>query len=141
MLKKKFIFKKYKLNQLKKIKKTYTYLYFFHYNDLNINEVISLKKIIKKLNYKSLILNQNLTAQIFLKLKGQSSILLIYGNSDLNLLKELNVFKKLNLIYLIIQNNIFSNLKVKKILNSNSLPLSNLIVYPFLNFIYYLRNI
>ena len=141
MLKKKIFFKKYKLNQLQKIKQIYKYIYFFRYSDLNINEIIYLKKKIKKLNYKSLILNQNLTTQIFLKLKGQNSLLIIYGNNDLNLIKNLNNFKKLNLIFLINQNNIFSSLKINKILNQNCLPLNNLIVRPFLNFIYYLRKI
>lgn len=141
MFKKKFFFKKYKLNHLQNIKKTSKYIYFFRYNDLNINEIISLKKKMKKLNYNSLILNQNLTLQIFSKLKIQNSILIIYGNSNLNLIKNLNSFKKLNLIYLIIENNIFSSLKIKQILNKNSLPLNNLIVQPFLNFIYYLRKI
>lgn len=141
MLKKIFFFKKYKLNQLQKIKQTFKYIYFFRYNDLNINEIVFLKKNIKKLNYNSLILNQNLTNQIFSKLKGQGSILIIYGNNNLNLLKNLNNFKKINLIYLIIQNNIYSILKVNKILNYNYAPLNNLIVHPFLNFIYYLRKI
>ena len=141
MLKKKNIFKKYKLNQLKKIKTTFKYIYFFRYNDLKITELISLKKIIKKLNYKLLILNQNLNTQIFFKLKWQGSILLIYGNADLNLIKNLIYFKKVNLILLKNQNNIFSYLKIKKILNQNYLPLNNLIVHPFLNFIYYLRKI
>nr|YP_010117905.1 ymf98 [Phytophthora cocois]QPN53877.1 ymf98 [Phytophthora cocois]QTV76656.1 ymf98 [Phytophthora cocois] len=139
MQKKKF--KKYKLNQLQKIKQTYKYIYIFRYNDLNINEIISLKKNIKKLKYKSLILNQNLTTNIFSKLKGQGSILLIYGNNDLNLIKNLTNFKKLELIYLNIQNNIYSSLKIKQILSTNYSPLNNLVVQPFLNFIYYLRKI
>nr|YP_010508021.1 hypothetical protein OF160_mgp31 [Phytophthora clandestina]UXG56373.1 hypothetical protein [Phytophthora clandestina] len=134
-------FKKYKLNQLQKIKQTYKYIYIFRYNDLNINEIISLKKNIQKLDYKSLILNQNLTIHIFSKLKGQGSILIIYGNNDLNLIKNLTNFKKLELIYLSIQNNIYSNLKLKQILFQNNLPLNNLVIQPFLNFIYYLRKI
>lgn len=141
MLKKKIFFKKYKLNQLQKIKQVYKYLYFFRYNDLNINEIIYLKKKIKKFNYKSLILNQNLTTKIFSKVKGQSSTLIIYGNNDLNFLENLNNFKKLNLIFLINQNNIFSSLKIKPILNQNCLPLNSIIVKPFLNFIYSLRKI
>jgi len=135
------IFKKYKLNQLQKIKQTYKYLYIFRYNDLNINEIIFLKKKIKKLDYKSLILNQNLSINIFFKLKGQGSIMIIYGNNNLNLIKNLTNFKKLELIYLSIQNNIYSNLKIKQILFTNHTPLNNLIVQPFLNFIYYLRKI
>nr|YP_009420737.1 hypothetical protein [Phytophthora nicotianae]ASO76759.1 hypothetical protein [Phytophthora nicotianae]DAZ88479.1 TPA_asm: Ymf98 [Phytophthora nicotianae P1976]DAZ88912.1 TPA_asm: Ymf98 [Phytophthora nicotianae CJ01A1] len=133
--------KKYKLNQLQKIKQTYKYIYIFRYNDLNINEIISLKKNIKKLDYKSLILNQNLTTHIFSKLKGQGSILIIYGNNDLNLIKNLTNFKKIELIYLSIQNNIYSNLKIKQILSQNYPPLNNLVVQPFLNFVYYLRKI
>nr|YP_010507977.1 ymf98 [Phytophthora ilicis]UXG56336.1 ymf98 [Phytophthora ilicis] len=135
------LFKKYKLNQLQKIKQTYKYIYIFRYNDLNINEIISLKKNIKKLDYKSLILNQNLSINILFKLKGQGSMLIIYGNTNLNLIKKLTDFKKLELIYLSIQNNIYSNLKIKKIFAQNPAPLNNLIVQPFLNFIYYLRKI
>ena len=141
MFKNFFFFKKYKLNQLKKIKQTSKYIYFFRYNDLKINEIIVLKKYIKKLNYQMLILNQKLTNQIFLKVKGQGSILIIYGNNNLKLINDLIKFKKLNLIYLMIQNNIYSYLKIKKILNHNPLLLNNLIIQPFLNFIYYLRKI
>ena len=141
MFKKFYFFKKYKLNQLQKIKKIYKYIYFFRYNDLNINEIISLKKNIKKYNYKILMLNKKLTNQIFPKLNGQSSILIIYGNNNFNLVKDLFNIKKLNFIYLIISNNIYSYLKIRKIFNQKYLPLNNLIICPFLNFIYYLRNI
>jgi len=136
-------FKKYKLNQLQKIKQTHKYIYIFRYNDLNINEIISIKKKIKKINYKSLILNQNLITNIFKKLKGQGSVLIIYGNDDLNLIENFLNLKKIELIYLVIKNNIYSNLKIKQILTSskNYLPLNNLIVKPFLIFIYYLRKI
>nr|YP_010394426.1 Ymf98 [Phytophthora multivora]DAZ88434.1 TPA_asm: Ymf98 [Phytophthora multivora]DAZ88867.1 TPA_asm: Ymf98 [Phytophthora multivora] len=135
-------FKKFKINQLQKIKQTYKYIYIFRYNDLNINEIISLKKNIKKLDYKSLILNQKLTTHIFSQLKGQGSILIIYGNNNnINLIENLNNIKKFKLIYLKIQNNIYSHLKVKQILSKNYPPLNNLIVQPFLNFIYYLRKI
>nr|UQT68330.1 ymf98 [Nothophytophthora sp.] len=135
--------KKYKLNQLQKIKQTYKYIYIFRYNDLNINEIISIKKKIKKLNYKSLMLNQNLITNIFLNLKGQGSLLIIYGNDDFNLIEKFFNLKKIELIYLINKNNIYSNLKIKQILSlsKNSLPLNNLIVNPFLIFIYYLRKI
>ena len=84
-------FKKYKLNQLQKIKQTYKYIYIFRYNDLTINETISIKKKLKELNYKSLILNQNLTKidNIFkLNIKGQGSVLMIYVNQNINLINE-----------------------------------------------------
>ena len=135
-------FKKYKLNRLKNIKQNYKYIYIFRYTDLNINETILLKKNIKEFNYNSFILNQNLTSSIFNKLKGQGPILVIYGNDNFNLINKLNYFKKLNLIYLNIKNETYSNLKIKKILsNKNYPPLNNLVVQPFLNFIYYLRKI
>ena len=51
MLKKKIFFKKYKLNQLQKIKQIYKYIYFFLYIDLNINEIKNIKDI-KKDNIK-----------------------------------------------------------------------------------------
>lgn len=134
-------FKKYKLNQLQTIKQNYKYIYFFRYNDFSINKLTSLKKKIKKLNYKFLIINQKLTSLIFTKLEGQGSILIIYGNKDLFLIKNLIYYKKLKLIYLFIQNNIHSYLKIKQLINLNSSPLNNQIIQPFLNFIYYLRKI
>ena len=137
-------FKKYKLNQLQKIKQTYKYIYVFRYNDLTINETISIKKKLKELNYKSLILNQNLTKinNIFnLNIKGQGSVLMIYGNEDLNLINNILNFKKIELIYLIIKNNIYSNLKIKKIMSNTNIPLNVLLIKPFLNFLYYLRKI
>jgi hypothetical protein len=137
-------FKKYKLNQLQKIKQTYKYIYIFRYNDLTINETVSIKKKLKELNYKSLILNQNLTKidNIFkLNIKGQGSVLIIYGNKDLNLINSILNFKKIELIYLIIKDNIYSNLKIKQIMSNNNISLNVLLIKPFLNFLYYLRKI
>nr|YP_010394622.1 Ymf98 [Plasmopara halstedii]DAZ89059.1 TPA_asm: Ymf98 [Plasmopara halstedii] len=135
-------FKKYKLNQLQKIKQTYKYMYIFRYIDLNVKEIIFIKKNLKKFNYKSLILNQNLTNRIFSKLKGQGPILIIYGNYNFNLFKYFRNLKKLELIYLNVNNNIYSNLKIKQIIMSkNYSPLNYLIIQPFLNFIYYLKKI
>jgi len=137
-------FKKYKLNQLQKIKQTYKYIYIFRYNDLTINETVSIKKKLKELNYKSLILNQNLTKidNIFkLNIKGQGSVLMIYGNEDLNLINNILIFKKIELIYLIIKDNIYSNLKIKQIMSNNNISLNVLLIKPFLNFLYYLRKI
>ena len=134
-------FKKYKINQLQKIKQTYKYIYIFRYTDLNINEIISIKKKIKNLNFKSLILKQNLANKFFPKLKGQGSILIIYGNSNINLFENLNVFKKLELIYLQIENNIYSYLKIKKLFTTNNLPLNFSLIKPIFNFLYYLRKI
>jgi len=137
-------FKKYKINQLQNIKQTYKYIYVFRYNDLTINETIFIKKKLKELNYKSLILNQNLTKInniLKLNIKGQGSVLIIYGNEDINLIKTISNFKKIELIYLIIENTIYSNLKIKKITSNSSLPLNILLIKPFLNFLYYLRKI
>lgn len=137
-------FKKYKLNQLQKIKQTYKYIYIFRYNDLTINEIISIKKKLKELNYKSLILNQNLTKidnTFKSNIKGQGSVLMIYGNQDLNLINNILNFKKIKLIYLMIENNIYSNLKIKQIMSTNNIPLNVLLIKPFLNFLYYLRKI
>lgn len=137
-------FKKYKLNQLQKIKQTYKYIYIFRYNDLTINETISIKKKLKELDYKSLILNQNLIKidNIFkLNIKGQGSLLMIYGDKNLNLINTISNFKKIELIFLIIKDNIYSNLKIKKIIANNNIPLNVLLIKPFLNFLYYLRKI
>ncbi len=136
------LFKKYKLNQLQNIKQNYKYIYIFRYYDMNINEIILIKKKIKKLNYKSLILKQNLITKYFPNIKSQNSVLIIYGNDDyLNLINDFLIFKKIELIYLKIENNIYSNLKIKRLISNNTIPLNSLIIKPFLNFLYYLRKI
>ena len=134
-------YKKYKFNQLQKIKKTYKYIYIFRYNDLTINENILLKKNLKKLKFQSLILKQNLIKTFFKNIEGQGSVLIIYSNENFNLIKELNHFYKIELIYLIINNFVFSNLKLKKIFSKNKLHLNVSIIKPFLNFLFYLKKI
>lgn len=139
-------FKIYKLNQLQKIKQTYKYIYIFRYYDLTLNEIISIKKKLKEFNYKSLILNQNLIKlnnTFELNIKGQGSVLIIYSNKNLNLIKNILNLKKIELIFLKIKNNIYANLKIKKIIsNSNTnISLNILLIKPFLNFLYYLRKI
>lgn len=135
------LFKKYKINQLQNIKQNYKYIYIFRYNDLTINEVISIKKKLKNLNYKSLILKQNITNNFFLNMKGQGSLLVIYGNEFNDLMKNINNFKKVELIFLIIDKNIYSNLKLKQIINDSNTYLNITLIRPFLNFLHYLRKI
>jgi ribosomal protein L10 len=135
------LFKKYKINQLQNIKQNYKYIYIFRYNDLTINEVISIKKKLKNLNYKSLILKQNITNNFFLNMKGQGSLLVIYGNEFNDLIKNINNFKKIELIFLVIDKNIYSNLKLKQIINDSNSYLNITLIRPFLNFLHYLRKI
>lgn len=135
------LFKKYKINQLQNIQQNYKYIYLFRYNDLTINEVILLKKKLKNLNYKSLILKQNIINNFFLNVKGQGSLLVIYGNEYMSLTKNLNNFKKIELIFLIIKKNIYSNLKLKQILTNSNSYLNITLIRPFLNFLHYLRKI
>lgn len=134
-------FKKYKLNQLQKIKQTNKFIYIFRYNDLTINEMILIKKKLKEFNFKSLILKQNLINNIFLNLKGQGSLFIIYGNNNLNLIENISILKKIELIYLFFENNIYSNLKIKKLFNNSTTPLNVSIIKPFFTFLYYLRKI
>lgn len=133
--------KKYKLNQIQKIKQTYKYIYIFRYNNLNINENISFKKKIKSLDYKSSTLKQNLINKYFSNIEGQGSILIIYGNNDINIFEKLINLKKIELIYLVINNTIYSNLKLKKLFSDKKLLLNFSIIKPFFNFLYYLRKI
>ena len=135
------IFKKYKINQLQNIKQNYKYIYIFRYNDLTINEVISIKKKLKNLNYKSLILKQNITNNFFLNMKGQGSLLIIYSNEFNDLIKNLNNLKKIELIFLVIEKNIYSNLKLKQIIKDSNSYLNITLIRPFLNFLHYLRKI
>lgn len=135
------LFKKYKINQLQNIKQNYKYIYIFRYNDLTINEVIFIKKKLKNLNYKSLILKQNITNNFFLNMKGQGSLLIIYGNEFKDLMKNTNNLKKIELIFLVIGKNIYSNLKLKQIINDSNAYLNITLIRPFLNFLHYLRKI
>jgi ribosomal protein L10 len=134
-------FKKYKINQLQNIKQNYKYIYVFRYGDLTINEIILIKKKIKNINYKSLILKQNITNSFFLNFKGQGSLILIYGNNYVNLIEDLNSFKKMELIFLKLKENIYSNLKLKQIMINSNLYLNIKLIRPFLNFVHYLRRI
>lgn len=133
--------KKYKLNNLQKIKQTYKYIYIFRYNDLTINEFISIKKKLKELKCNSLILKQNLIKNSFLfDLKGQGSIYIIYSNNFIDLKNEFLKLNKIKLIYLINNNNIYSNIKLNKILKLNN-NINIIIFQPFLKFLFLLKNI
>jgi ribosomal protein L10 len=135
-------FKKYQLNKLQHIKQTYKYIYIFRYHDITIFENISIKKQLKKLNYSSFILKQNLLKNIFLNIKGQGSILLIYGNNEnfLFFSKIQNILKKIELISIINNQNIYSNIKISQNINTYK-PFNISIINPFLFFLYYLRKI
>lgn len=135
------LFKKYKINQLQNIKQNYKYIYVFRYNDLIINEVILIKKKIKDLNYKSLVLKQNITNNFFLNTKGQGSLLIIYGNNYANIVKNVSNLKKIEFIFLKIEKNIYSNLKLKQLMSNSNVYLNVTLIRPFLNFLYYLRKI
>ena len=139
MIKKEF--KKYKLNQIQTIKQNYKYIYIFRYYDLNINEIILLKKNLKKLKLQSLVLKQNLIKNNFLNLDGQNAVLMVYGNQYTNLIENLSQFKKIELIYLLTKSNLFSYLKLKQIYSKTEIPLNISLIKPFFNFLYYLRKI
>lgn len=134
-------FKKYQIDQLQKIKQNYKYIYIFRYKDLKITEIINIKKTIKKFNYKSLILKQKITNNFLINIKGQGSLLIFYGNDYINLIKELLIFKKLELIFLIANSNFYSNLKLKEIFFNNQNFLNIILINPFYNFFYYLKKI
>lgn len=134
-------FKKYKINQLQNIEQNYKYIYIFRYNDLQKNEIISIKKKIKTINHKSLVLKQNITNNFLLNLKGQGSLLLIYSNSYYDLVKNINIFRKMEFIFLKTEKNIYSNLKLKQIMHNSNSYLNITLIKPFLNFLYYLRKI
>jgi hypothetical protein len=108
---------KFKLEQIKQIEKNYNYLYFFRYNDINYNEKNNLKKELKKLNFNFFILKQSLIKYFFTHLKGQGSLIIIYGQKPLNIDLIIQKIKKIEFIYLFDKNFIFSNIKLKKTIN------------------------
>ena len=134
-------FKKNKINQLQNIKQNYKYIYIFRYNDLTINEMVLMKKKLKNLNYKFSILKQNITNNFFINLKGQGPLLIIYGNEYLDLINNMISFKKIEPIFLILDKNIYSYLKLKEIMASSNLYLNITLIKIFLNFMHYLRKI
>jgi ribosomal protein L10 len=134
-------FKKNKINQLQNIKQNYKYIYIFRYNDLTINEMVLIKKKLKNLNYKFSILKQNITNNFFINLKGQGPLLIIYGNEYLDLINNMISFKKIEPIFLILDKNIYSYLKLKEMMTSSNLYLNITLIKIFLNFMHYLRKI
>ena len=135
------LFKKNKINELQNIKQNYKYIYVFRYNDIKINEMVLIKKKLKNLNYKSSILKQNITNNFLINLKGQGPLLIIYGNRYLNLINNIVNFKKIEPIFLILDKNIYSYLKLKKIMINSNSYLNITLIRTFLNFIHYLRKI
>lgn len=135
----------FKLEKTKQIEKNNNFIYFFRYSDLNYNEKIKLKKEIKKLNFDFFIIKQNLIKNIFPNLKGQGSLILIYGNNFL----EINIinqkFKKLEFIYLIYKNLIFSTNKIQYIFSNKNinqvLPINYQIKKPLFYFYNLLKKI
>ena len=70
--------KKYKLISLIKIIKDYNQIYLVRYTNLNINDILLLKKNIKKVNFNFIFLKK----QLFLPFQKQKgSLLLIFGNN------------------------------------------------------------
>ncbi len=132
---------KFKLEKIKQIEKNYNFIYFFRYNDFNYNEKINLTKEIKKLNFNFLILKQNLIKQVFPNLKGQGSLIIIYGNNFLEINDILLKYKKLEFIYLFHQKLIFSNQKIKKINLNKNLNEFSLLNYQIKKPIFYFYNL
>lgn len=133
---------KFKIEKIKQIEKNYNYIYFFRYNDLNYNEKINLKKEIKKLNFNFFIIKQNLIKYFFTNLKGQGSLIIFYGNSNLNINLILQKNKKIEFIYLFNKNLIFSKIKLNNIFFNNiSLSLNNQIKTPIFYFFNILKQI
>lgn len=133
---------KFKFDKLKQIEQTnYKYIYIFRYNDLNSNEIILLKKKLKKLNLNFLILKQNLVKNFFNNLKGQGSLFIIYTNeSNINKILLLN-FEKIKLIYLINNNNIYSNIKLNNIYSKNINYLNYQLKKTIFNLLFILKKI
>ncbi len=138
-------YKKFKKEQLRFIKQNFKYIYIFRYNNLNIDENIFLKKEVKKLNFNSLILKQNLIQDaVLVKMKGQGSIILIFGNnsnSNRILLEKKVNFKNLHLIYFLNNNKVFSNLKLNKIFSKKKILLNISVVQPLFKFLFCLIKI
>lgn len=132
---------KFKLEKIKQIEKNYNFIYFFRYNDFNYNEKINLTKEIKKLNFNFFILKQNLIKQVFPNLKGQGSLIIIFGNNLLEINNILFKFKKLEFIYLFHQKLIFSNQKIKKISLNKDLNEFSFLNYQIKKSIFYFYNL
>ena len=132
---------KFKLEKIKQIEKNNNFIYFFRYNDFNYNEKINLTKEIKELNFNFFILKQNLIKQVFPNLKGQGSLIVIFGNNFLEINDLLSKFKKLEFIYLFHQKLIFSNQKIKKIFINKNVNEFSFLNYQIKKPIFYFYNL
>lgn len=134
--------KKYKLISFQKIINDYNQIYLFRYTNLNINDILLLKKNIKNVNFNLLFLKKKLFFP-FHKQKG--SLLLIFGNNLNFILDKKLITKKLHLISINYLDSFYLfNKKVSNISNifSNKPYLLNkILMNNFLLLMYCLRQI
>lgn len=104
----------FQLQEFKYILNNYTYIYFFRYNDLTINEIKQFKQNFQNISIK--FFKKNQIQQFFPFLKYQNSIFIIYTNNLNNNLETIKNTKKIFFLFLINTKKIFSNYKLKNIL-------------------------
>lgn len=112
------LLKQHKINQFKNIQQNYKYIYIFRYTDFKISELIQLKKILQKLNYNFCFFKKKLITKKISNLKGQGSILILYSNANsFEKFENLKIFSKIEFLFLIHQNYLYSKFKLIAILN------------------------
>lgn len=134
----KIIFKK--KCKINKIKKMYKYFYIFRYDNITTNELILIKKKLKKEKLKSLIIKKNIIKEKTLPFNIQGCILLIYTNNFFNI-KKLFFFNKIKFQAFFNKKLFYSNLKYQKILNNSDNKLQEILVTRVLLFFYLLKKI
>lgn len=127
-MKKKFNYKKllnkYKINYLKNKENNSNVSIYIRYNNLNFISTCKLRKDFLNLEAKLKILKQNTTLKYNKNLpisKGSICLVTIKESSLKKVYNEINNKKNLELLFVKINNNIYSNLKIKSIINSNSI--------------------
>ena len=130
----------YNLNKFINIKQKNKQIYLYRYNNLTIKELFLLKKKLKEKNFFLIKIKKKL---ITTKYKtGQGSNLIIFNKNYNNLLSNLFLEKKLQLIYLNYFNNFFFNKKINNIFFFfKKKKINNNLINNFLVFLHYLREI
>lgn len=122
--------KNFKIKQIKKIKQSYKYFYFFRYNNITTNEIILIKKKLKKINIKTIIIKKKFLTKDLIPLQTEGCILLLYTNNYIKVIKNIFLIKKINFLFFLHDENLYSKHKYINFLFNSNKKLNSVLLNP-----------